>query len=279
MNKYTKTLLIAGLCSAFVVGGATAGLGNANAATSLADALSSTLNMSASSIIHFNNGMHVGKQGTGGSYFLNGSIANDTTTNGISNALTLADDIRLEGVQYRKEKGGSLPLKYADNLVPDYTNRYKLGETNKRWKAIYATGDIDTEGTLRGGNVTTTGTLNANAVKSSTSISQPVSKEGAAKMGAVIASAGTITNSFENLSDVNPTIVVNRSGTGDYTVDFNTDLSTNNRKIVITPTDDSAAVWPIVKFAITSNNDEVRVKTYDVVTAAQINNGFHILVF
>lgn len=48
----------------------------------------------------------VGKQGVGGVTFFNGSIVNSTTTNGVGNPITIADDARIDGRVWRGDNAG-----------------------------------------------------------------------------------------------------------------------------------------------------------------------------
>ena len=63
--------------------------------------------------------IYVGKQGTGGVTFFNGTIVNNTTDdndNGLP--ITFGDDVRIDGEIFRTEVGGDNPLKIADTLRP-----------------------------------------------------------------------------------------------------------------------------------------------------------------
>lgn len=61
----------------------------------------------------------VGKQGTGGVTFFNGSIQNNTTTNSVDNPVTIADNLRIDGRVYRGATAGTsdiLPFIVNDNM-------------------------------------------------------------------------------------------------------------------------------------------------------------------
>jgi hypothetical protein len=48
----------------------------------------------------------VGKQGSGGVTYFNGTMINNTTTNGINNPITIADNLRVDGRVYRGATAG-----------------------------------------------------------------------------------------------------------------------------------------------------------------------------
>jgi len=60
----------------------------------------------------------VGKQGVGGVTFFNGTIINNTTTNGANNPVTFGDNVRIDGYVYRGATAGTgdnKPFKINDN--------------------------------------------------------------------------------------------------------------------------------------------------------------------
>lgn len=62
--------------------------------------------------------LKVGKQGTGGVTFFNGTIVNNTTENGVDNPVTFGDDVRIDGRVYRGATAGtgdSQPFIINDN--------------------------------------------------------------------------------------------------------------------------------------------------------------------
>lgn len=62
--------------------------------------------------------LKVGKQGTGGVTFFNGTIVNSTTENGVDNPVTFGDDVRIDGRVFRGSSAGigdSQPFIINDN--------------------------------------------------------------------------------------------------------------------------------------------------------------------
>lgn len=86
----------------------------------------------------------IGKQGEGGVTFFNGSIVNATTNNGANNPITLADNVRIDGILFRTEEGGDNPLKIGDTLRPNSNDRYDLGQSDSKWRNAYFSGNINT---------------------------------------------------------------------------------------------------------------------------------------
>lgn len=65
------------------------------------------------------NSVVIGKQGVGGVTFFNGTMVNNTTTEGNDNPITIGDNVRIDGRVYRGETAGSedsLPFIINDNL-------------------------------------------------------------------------------------------------------------------------------------------------------------------
>jgi len=102
--------------------------------------------------------LRVGSAGEGGVTFFNGSIINE------AGALTIADDVRIDGVIFRTEVGGDNPVKIADSVIPtvdsgfdslyqDNNGGYMLGSEVYRWRDVYAQwGDFSNDLTVGGGH-------------------------------------------------------------------------------------------------------------------------------
>ncbi|NQV12718.1 MAG: hypothetical protein HQ530_00245 [Parcubacteria group bacterium] len=109
--------------------------------------------------------------GVGGVTFFNGSIVNNSVDeDGASTiAVTLADDVRIDGLIYRTEIGGDDPLKLADTIRPQPTATYDLGTTTNEFRSAYFSGTVNTAalsaetlaltGALTGTTATLTGAL------------------------------------------------------------------------------------------------------------------------
>lgn len=73
----------------------------------------------------------IGKQGTGGVTFFNGSIINNTTTDGVDNPVTFADNVRIDG---RIQRGHNKPTDGWNVIIDDGLEINKTltvsGETN-----------------------------------------------------------------------------------------------------------------------------------------------------
>jgi hypothetical protein len=68
----------------------------------------------------FFDSLTVGRQGVGGVTQLNGSVLNNTTTNGVDNPLTIADNLRIDGRVYRGATAGpgdGKPLLINDDMA------------------------------------------------------------------------------------------------------------------------------------------------------------------
>lgn len=246
MNKYTKVVLIAGLCALFAIG--------TSIVVFAADyAERDTDNVFTGVVNWFKSGVKIGQQGTGGVTFFNGTIVNNTTTGGKDNPVTIGDKLRVDDVFYRIEVGGSNPLKFADTLVPYKTNEFSLGNSSYRWKDLYLSGTINAEG----------------------NISQRISDKGVAKLGAVIEQGGTVYRSFTNLSNSSPTITSNHVGTGIYTVDFGINIE-NANSIVISPRGTQAA--PTAGSGNVAGS-VVTIYLVDVLGNALADQAFNVVIF
>lgn len=117
MTKYTKTLLIAGVCAMLAMGSTYVAFG----ATSLDDAASKSQDNAFSAISNwFKKGVKIGGQDVGGVTQFNGTIINNTTTNGLGNPVTFGDDVRIDGKIWRGPTSGSednKPVQIEDGLT------------------------------------------------------------------------------------------------------------------------------------------------------------------
>lgn len=245
MKTYTRIVLIAGLCALFAIGTSFVAL-----AADYADR--GTDNVFTGIVNWFKKGVKIGEQGSGGVTYFNGTIVNSTTSSGNDNPVTVGDKLRVDDVFYRLEIGGSNPLKFADSLVPYKTNDFSLGNSDYRWKDLYLSGNINSEG----------------------NISQRIIDHGVAKLGAVIEQGGSIYQSFSNLSGSSPTITSSRVGTGIYQIDFGVPLSDADA-IVISPR--GTALAPTAASGNVSGS-VVTVYIVDVIGDALIDQAFNLVV-
>lgn len=100
---------------------------------------------------------YIGKQGTGGVTFFNGTILNNTTDvdTGAEMPVTFGDNVRIDGEIYRTEKGGDNPIKISDHVIPTMTNINDFGSSTNRWKDAYFSGNINVGGTVDSVDVST----------------------------------------------------------------------------------------------------------------------------
>lgn len=99
--------------------------------------------------------LQVGGQGVGGVTYFNGTMINNTTDeDGHGIALTIGDDVRIDGGIFRTEVGGDNPLKISDSLKPTTDAVYSLGESTNRFKDAYLSGTL-TVGALAGSGIVT----------------------------------------------------------------------------------------------------------------------------
>lgn len=97
MSNYLKVVTVAGLCAAFLIGGALL-LTPTKAATSLADAASLSESNEYQGVVNQFPSLRVGKQDVGGVTFFNGTIINTTVDEeGNDIPVTFGDDVRIDG--------------------------------------------------------------------------------------------------------------------------------------------------------------------------------------
>ncbi len=107
MTKYSRTLLIAAVVAVMAMGTTYVAFG----ATSLDDAASKSQDNAFSAISNwFKKGVKIGDQGVGGVTQFNGTIINNTTTNGLGNPVTFGDDVRIDGKLSRGALNASKPV-------------------------------------------------------------------------------------------------------------------------------------------------------------------------
>ncbi len=239
MNKYTKVVLIAGLCALFAIG--------TSIVVFAADyAQRDTDNVFTGVVNWFKKGIKIGEQGVGGVTYFNGTIVNNTTKGGVDNPVTIGDKLRVDDVIYRTEIGGNNHLKFADTLMPSKDNSYSLDTTGNRWKDVYLSGNI----------------------------SQDQDGNGTAKAGVVVGDEGLIYRAFTNLSDSTPAVTATRLDTGKYRVDFG--FKVDNRYLVTSPRGTSTA--PTAVSGVASGNT-VDVYIANVLTDSFTDQAFDIVVF
>ncbi len=245
-------MLVASLCAAFAVGTTYVVF----AASSVGDAASRSEDNVFTSITNwFKKGIKIGEQGTGGVTYYNGTIVNNTTnTSGNDNPVTVGDSMRVDGMLYRIEVGGTYPLKIADSIVPNTSATYSLGTSTYQWKDLHMSGDA----TIHGG------------------VTQDRADFGTAKAAATIASGATVTRSVENIADGDHVASVSSSLTGVYIVDFN--FTVDDRYIVVTPHGAAAGVYPAATYS--ASGETVTVSIANVAAGgALVASGFDIVVY
>jgi len=120
MTKYTKVVLVAGLCGAFAVGGVLAATSVGASATSLHDAASLSQNNTFTGVVNQFPSIKIGSQGVGGVTFFNGTIINLTTDeDGQENPVTFGDDVRIDGKIMRGPWYNEQPVWVADDMQVD----------------------------------------------------------------------------------------------------------------------------------------------------------------
>jgi hypothetical protein len=95
------------------------------------------------------NSVRIGQQDVGGVTFFNGTIINETTSNGVDNPVVFGDSVRIDGEIWRgvsKGTADNMPLKISDTMIPTLGGINDFGSASNRWKDIYYSG------TLQGGD-------------------------------------------------------------------------------------------------------------------------------
>jgi len=117
----------------------------------------------------FLKGVKIGQQGEGGVTFFNGTIINETTTDGEGNPVTVGDKMRIDDIIYRIESGGDHPLKIADTILPDSSGAYSLGSDSKKFHDLYLDGALYGSGVVGTDNLAddsvTSAKISAKAVR------------------------------------------------------------------------------------------------------------------
>ncbi len=254
MDNYAKTILVVGLCAAFLVGGMLWGGTGTEAALNLSDAASISLANNFTADVNQFKTIKIGQQTLGGVTYFEGTMANSTTDeDGNDNPITVGDDFRADGEMFRIQKGGDDPLKISDSLRPTNSNSYSLGTNDNKWKDLFMSGDA---------------TVNGN-------ITQDRGDVGTVKAMVAVNSAGTIVRSAENLDDANPSFTSSRTGIGLFTVDFN--FNVNDRYLMISPQGNATA--PTSASGFITNNDTANVQISDMVAGGLADQAFTILVY
>lgn len=107
----------------------------------------------------FFDSIKIGKQDVGGVTFFNGTIVNSTTTGGAENPVTFGDDVRIDGVLFRSEVGGSSPIKISDDMNPTTDDAYNLGSSANRWNGLYLSGVLRGTEANFDGDIAVSGTV------------------------------------------------------------------------------------------------------------------------
>lgn len=110
MTKYSKVFVAVTVAAALAVG-----------ITALAanPAYTDANNTFTSVVNWFTKGVKIGQQGHGGVTFFNGTIVNDTTTDGVQNPVTFGDDVRIDGKLMRGPWYNEQPIWVADDIQID----------------------------------------------------------------------------------------------------------------------------------------------------------------
>ncbi|MFH2105054.1 MAG: hypothetical protein ABII72_02340 [Parcubacteria group bacterium] len=202
--------------------------------------------------------------GVGGVTFFNGSIVNNSVDeDGASTiAVTLADDVRIDGLLYRTEIGGDDPLKLADTIRPQPTATYDLGTAANEFRSAYFSGTVNTAalsaetlaltGALTGTTATLTGALTGTTatltgaltgatatfsgdVAASGDINQDMADNGAVKaMVEIDGDAASCLVKSWTINDTTPTCV--RAAAGTYTLTFDSSVDVDARYYSATST-------------------------------------------
>ena len=95
-------------------------------------------------------------------------MVNSSTTDGVSNPITIADNLRVDDAIFRMEVGGENPIKVADTIIPIENNEYSLGTSENKFSNSYFGGTVNTrylnttEDINVGNNLTVDGTITTN---------------------------------------------------------------------------------------------------------------------
>lgn len=160
--------------------------------------------------------LRVGTAGAGGTSFLNGSIINEVgavtvaddlridgaiyrSEVGGDTPLKIADDVRIDGSIYRTEVGGSDPIKVADSIIPTANKTYDLGTGDYSFKNIYVR-DIHANSisvdNIIGDGVIATDNINDQAVTASKIADQAVGADQIASQAVTAAKVDFTTDGF-----------------------------------------------------------------------------------
>ncbi len=256
MKKYGKILLVAGLVVAFAVAGVAAtGVGMAADAPTLDGNQSWTGDNDFTGTGNWFKDIAIGSTvvGVGGTTGFNGTMYNGSVdADGDDIAVTVGDNMRVDGYFFRTQVGGDDPLKFADTLRPESTD-YDLGTSSMMWGDMYLSG---------------TAYVNGN-------VTQDRGDVGTVKSLASVGSDGTIARSVENVDDASTTVTVTRNSAGNYTVDFGFQVS--DRYIQLTAVSDGVTFYH-ANYAAGAATDQITVYTADA-TGALADAAFDVTVF
>ncbi len=239
----------------------------------------------------FQKGIKIGQQGSGGVTFFNGTIVNQTTTDGVDNPVAFGDNVRIDGEIWRTERGGDNPLKLSDSIRPTTTNAYSLGESGYQFKDGYFggtvnvdtltashvnTGDFTASGTVSvGGNLAATGnaTIQGNADVTGNVIADSNFLQGDDSYGAIKA-AVSYSHPF-TISNFGYNVTPARIGSGNFNMTF--DHKVNTRYYDINAVTSKSVFCNATSDG--SNEYNVNVRCFISSTGGAIDVPFQLLVY
>jgi len=175
--------------------------------------------------------LRVGVKDQGGVTFFNGSIVNE------GGAVTVADDLRVDGEIYRTEKGGNNPLKISDSVIPTETATNDFGSSDNRWNNGYFTGTLVVgslggtgivssanilDGTITGSDISSSADLSVGSITATGDIHQSRTSDGAVK---ALLYVDDDCNILRQWTFDGSTATCTDNGTGQYDIDFDFDVA------------------------------------------------------
>lgn len=183
--------------------------------------------------------LKVGKQGTGGVTFFNGTIVNATTNDGADNPVTFGDNVRIDGTIYRGDiagsGGGVGPVKVDDD--------------------IEVTGNSTLTGTLG-----VTGATSVSSLSATGDVTQSVTGNGIAKAWAHFGAGGNLIKGYNVES-------VSKQATGTYNVELTFDPADRVFSGTASGSSDDTVAIRFVGAVNSATDNTVRVRTYDATGA------------
>lgn len=198
--------------------------------------------------------LKVGKQGTGGVTFFNGTIVNSTTNNGADNPVTFGDNVRIDGTIYRGDTagagGGIGPVKIDDDAEVAGNSTISGNET--------------VAGTLGVTGATSVSTLSATG-----DVTQSVTGNGIAKAWAHFGAGGNLIKGYNVES-------VSKQATGTYNVTLNFDPADRIFSATASGSSDDTVAIRFAGAVNSATDNTVRVRVYDATGA--LSDGVTMLV-